>query len=144
MHGTHESRQEYSLLTSSGSRSELLLLYALLVEDTELQRRIVVVSFLLGPPSLTCFSSYLGYIDQSVYIASLGTDLHKCIDDFQELFLIYFAPDEPPEVPDEVVELLLGDVGIAKLGEMPPHVRLGEQQRHGGGRRPTLGYYRGS
>ena len=54
-------RARNSLLTSSGSRSELLLLYALLVEDTELQRRIVVVvvSFLLGPPSLVCFSSYL-------------------------------------------------------------------------------------
>ena len=46
--------------------------------------------------------------------------------------MVDFVPDESPEVPDKVVELLLGDVGVAQLREVPPHVRLGEQQRHSG------------
>ena len=72
---------------------------------------------------------YIKFRLSTLHLLELGTDL---IDNFQELFLIYFAPDEPPEVPDEVVELLLGDVGVAQLREVPPHVRLGEEQRHSG------------
>ena len=47
-------------------------------------------------------------------------------------YFLIGPPDESPEVPDEVFELLLGDVGVAQLREVPPHVRLGEEQRHSG------------
>ena len=43
-------------------------------------------------------------------------------------------PDESAEVPDEVVELGVGDGAVAELGEVAPHVPLGELQlRHRGG-----------